>query len=778
MRKRLLLWFACCAMAALQAEDLRVDLARCRLCFGTTIENARFGLDVNGKTLWAEAAEARWTGGTGRRLELRFPEPAVEWTLEFTSGEDGSVTITGSVRNAGRQAVRLGRCRLVDTTGPDSWLRVGVPAEEAVAFIASGWQIASRVVRLSDLNQPRKSKTLVQIYNRRPGKALHLGFVRYDRISTVHELGWDRIRGVPTLNTYCDFEGYDLPPGATVALERLRLTEGCDPYVELENWASLVQREYDIKIWPKTPAGWVGWSWVDGFEIERYEDVVLRNARAVRDRLPGLDIEYVWVSIGNLEDRQPGNWLRWNYELFPGGPQRLVHELGRLNFKLGFWCAPFWMSSKLASETEKFRDAFLLKEGKPLVVQHSLLGQMYVLDPTHPKTLGFLREVFDTYRKWGVRYFMIDFLNAVSGTTPGTHIPDGYYDRRLIPGPEAYRRGLQVIREAAGDETYLLGSTGPTLLNANLFPANRVGTDYGEGLPLSGSGKGFYPGTFVINRADYWTSHRAASEALAGNYFTHRKLYIADSGNVMTVDKPVPLADAQITATLFGINGSPVMLGDDIARMSQERLELIKQVFPRLPECARPLDLFEKPEPAWPEKFHLKVRREWDEWDLVAVFNYRTTPLEEEIAFKRLGLDPEAGYVVWDFWNERYLGVHRGALRTSVPAHSVRLIRIARARDYPWLLSTDMHVRQGQAEIVSVEWLPAAGRLLVEATRPQGYRGHVYLRAPKGWAVKNPLGLYLARDANEGCLIVRCDFDFSEGRRLRRAIEFVTIPTQ
>jgi hypothetical protein len=56
-------------------------------------------------------------------------------------------------------------------------------------------------VRLSDLNQPRKSKTLVQIYNRRPGKALHLGFVRYDRISTVHELGWDRIRGVPTLNT-------------------------------------------------------------------------------------------------------------------------------------------------------------------------------------------------------------------------------------------------------------------------------------------------------------------------------------------------------------------------------------------------------------------------------------------------------------------------------------------------------------------------------------------------------------------------------------------------
>lgn len=74
-------------------------------------------------------------------------------------------------------------------------------SRRAKLVIASGWQVASRVVRLSDLDRLRKSKTLVQIYNRRPGKALHLGFVRYDRISTVHELGWDRIRGVPTLNT-------------------------------------------------------------------------------------------------------------------------------------------------------------------------------------------------------------------------------------------------------------------------------------------------------------------------------------------------------------------------------------------------------------------------------------------------------------------------------------------------------------------------------------------------------------------------------------------------
>jgi hypothetical protein len=40
-----------------------------------------------------------------------------------------------------------------------------------------------------------------------------------------------------------------------------------------------------------------------------YEDVVRRNARAIREKLGGFDIEYVWVSIGNLAGRRPGAWL-------------------------------------------------------------------------------------------------------------------------------------------------------------------------------------------------------------------------------------------------------------------------------------------------------------------------------------------------------------------------------------------------------------------------------------------------------------------------------------
>lgn len=773
------------SVSALWPASLRVDVAKRRFSFGTAIENARLALDASGKTMWAEAAaSAKWTGAatgevtpsTPGRLELRFTEPAIVWTIDFRTGSDGaSAMVTSSIHNTSGAAITLGRCRLADVTTSPSALGLGQAPEKSVAFFESGSQNASPVATLSALDKPRKSKTLVQIYNPASRTAVHLGFVTYDRISTVHELAWDKARGVPTLSTYCDFEGFALAPGATVETEKLRLAAGTDPYAELDTWASLVQAQYKVSIWPKIPAGWLGWSWVDGFNVERYEDIVLRNTRAVRERLPGLDIEYVWVSIGNLEGKQPGNWLRWNYQSFPSGPQALIGKLARRDFKLGLWCGAFWLSSRLKPEVEKFRDALLLKGGKPLAVPHREIGEVYVLDPTHPKTQAFLKNVFTTYRDWGVRYYMIDFLDAISGTTPGNHIPDGYYDRSLIPGPQAYRAGLKVISEAAGKDTYLLPSTGPTLLNVGLVAANRVGTDYGEGRALDGPGKGFYPGTFMINRAEYWTSHRAATSALAGNYFTHRKLYLADSGNVLTIDKPIAVSDAQITTTIFGINGSPLMLGDDISRMSDERLAMIKQVFPRLPECATPLDLFEKPEPAWPETFHLKVKRDWDQWDLVAVFNYRSTALDQDIAFERLGLDPAASYVAWDFWNERYLGVHKSSIRFTVPAQSVRLLRIARERAHPWVASTDMHVRQGQAEIVDSRWNATTNELTIEATRPAGYRGNVFVRAPKGLAVKNPKGLWIAKDANDSSLIIRCDFDFASATRQSRTLGFVPV---
>ncbi|WP_414662453.1 alpha-amylase family protein [Horticoccus sp. 23ND18S-11] len=681
----------------------------------------RVGAEVDGTQHWAETP----ADGTSA--------PALPGTGLALTWHDRDGVVFATLRNTGSAPVKLGRFVVARAAE--------VPGDRAL--VMSGWQLPNLVQPTA--GKRLVSKTLLQLWDPATATAVQCGFVTFDRINTEIEIE----RGVVT--AVCDFEGFVLAPGATIDTERLRITRGHNPIAALHAWADAAAAHYRPRIWPGTPAGWVGWSWVDPFHVEKYEDVVRRNARAIREKLPGSGIDYIWVSLGNLKDREPGNWFEWNRVLMPGGPQLLVRDLAALDFKLGLWAGVFWVSSRLDARVEQLSDAFLLKDGKPLTVPHRELGAQYILDPTHPKAKAWFEEVFRTWREWGIRYYMLDFLYSVSGSTPGRFRADGYANKALVPGPQAFRDSLEVIRRAAGPDTYLLVSTGPTLQTVGLLDAVRAGTDYGEGRPLDGPGKGFYPATFVVNKPDYWTSHLRAVQAWATHFFVHRKLFIADSGNVLTIDKPVSLNDAQISATIFGLNGSPLMIGDDVDRMSDERLALLRQQFPRLPEAAEPLDLFDAIEPDYPKTFRLRVRTGWDEWDLFAVFNFGAEPLRKTL--------PASG-AVWDFWEERYAGVAKGTYDVIVPPRSAKLVRVAAERTHPWVLSTDIHIRQGQAELTEVAWDEASLQLRLKSSR----RGNVLLRVPKEFRLADPSGLWIAKDGNDASLIVRVPVNDGERR--------------
>ncbi len=740
----------CIAITAGAAPRLQFDPSARRYALEgpVSLKHVRLGIELNGAMRWASDADrAAW-----KENEAAFQFGNIHWTVRFRHAGEAWL-IDSTIRNTGDKPVKLGRCILADSGD----ISLGA---NPVALVMTEGQGATRVWRLAQSQKPLVGKILTQWYSTASQQALQFGFVSFDRAEVVVESGWDRARSMPTVSAWTDFQSFSLSPGASVDSETLRIGFEQDPFAALDRCADDVRDRSHPHIWPKIPAGWLGHSWVDSSHYEQYEGVVHRNIRAIRKRLPGHDIEYVWVSLGNIKDRLPGNWLAWNRDEFPGGPEALSQDLQSLKFRLGLWCGAFWMSAGLSSEVERLRGAFMLWQDKPLTIAHRDLGPMYVLDPTHPAAQSFLRDVFATYRRWGVRYYMVDFLDAITGASPGRHLNDGYYDRSRIPGPQAWREGLRAIRSAAGEDTYLLASTGPKIQLTGMMDGVRVGSDYGEGRSLYGPGKGFYPATFVINKPDFWTSHRAALEAMSSYFFTHRKLFLADSGNVLTVDKPVPLADAQISATIFGMNGGPVMLGDDIDRISEERLAIIRRVFPRLPECARPLDLFDTPEPDFPRVFHLPIQREWDRWDLLAVFNLGSGWIEKNIPLERLGLDRDAPYAVWDFWNERFQGVVHGSVSLSVGPESVRLLRIARDREHPWLLATDMHVRQGQAEISDCRWDQSTSTLTIRAQRPAGEQGSIFIRAPAGWALADPKGLWIAKDGRDGSLIVRSAVSF------------------
>ena len=726
----------------------------------------------------ANASRMQGAGGLGagenRTVVLEFDEPAIRWTLELAlSGNGETVLLSSRVLNSGAETVSLGRCCLVDVSPSSGGAAIAGDDGGAVFLHQTGTTGHCNVLRATDNDGKNMSRTLLHLVSPAACRSLHLGFVTFDSMATVHEFTYDAAQGITSLSCVCDFEGYELAAGTGVDTETLMIEARGDVHASLVNWADRVSDHYKPAIWPKTPGGWIGWAWVDGFNSELYEDVVMRNARAIRRRLAGFDIEYIWVSIGNIKDGMPGDWLSFDLSNFPHGHEWLVSQLGDLGFKLGFWCGAFWLCSHLREKVEQMQDATLKRDGEPVIArpewQYGISGKMkredrpwiYALDPTHPKVAAFLTDVFATYRRWGIRYYMVDFLHAISGSTPGDVPYDEYHDMSYIKGPQVLRKGLQTVREAAGPETYLLSSSGPTLQNVGYVDACRVGNDYGEGRAIAPESY-FYPATFVINAADFWTSHRHASDNMAANYYTHRKLYINDSGNVLTVDKPVPVCEAQISATIFALGGGPVMLGDDIDRMSEDRLALIKKVFPRTCQCAVPLDLFESPAPDYPKLFHQHIDAEWGDWEIVGVLNYSAEALTVPVDLQRLGLDPESPCRLWEFWNEQYLGDVAGQFEAIVPPRSARLYRIAAAKPHPWVLSTDMHAQQGQVELADVVWDADAMALSGKCLRPVGETGNLFIIAPKSLRVADPRGRWIAKDAVSQNLIIRAQIQCSD----------------
>jgi hypothetical protein len=745
------------------------------LIFGMSIE-------ADGRTLSLQDA-SEMTGdvdlkpGQSGEVSFDFAEPAISCRAQVSLSNDAeTVLLSAEITNKGANVVALGRCCLVNAATAHDGLIALDDDGSAVFLQASASTALSRVYAVSDPEADKRSNVFLHIVSNSTGKALHLGFVTLDRMGTYHEFDYDPDSGpgeigggFTELHAVCDLYDYPLAPGASMELETLMIESRADLHGSLHNWADRVADHYKPAIWPKIPGGWLGWAWVDCFNVELYEDVIIRNAEAVRRRLGGFDIEYIWESLGNLPGGCPGAWLGWNETCFPRGHQWLVDRLAELDFKLGLWVGPFYVADSMKEFVEEMDDALLKKDGELALASRAWrfgeAGQlpyeqrpnMYALDPTHPQGEEFLRHVFSTYRDWGIRYYMLDFLGAVSRTEHYNQ----HHDPAIVRGIPIMRKGLEIIAEAAQPDTYTLSSSGPTFTCVGDIVAARMGNDYGEGRPLDAETY-HYPGTFLINKSGAVTSHFHASTNMAAAYFTHRKLFINDTGNVMTVDQPLPLSDAQIVTTIFGINGGPVMLGDDIDRISEERLALIKKVFPRHPQIAEPVDLFDSPAPDYPKVFHVRIEGGWDTWHVVAVLNYGDQTLTEDIPLERLGMSRDDEYLLWEFWDQRYHGKVSGELQAVVPPGSARIYRLTARREHPWVLSTDMHVLQGNFELAEVTWDPQTMTLSGTANRPNGEAGSLFVSVPEGLYVVNPQGLWIGKDDNDKTLVIRRAFTFGD----------------
>lgn len=745
---------------------------------GSRIKLSRLGgsVEINGQTYFLENAsvvskpvEKRSGNKIITQIEYALAGVRCSWLWEFVYADE-QLDIQATLTNKGKTPVTIGNWDIVclSNNNKGSFQFGSNPAD--LRFFR--WRsLDMRVEVLDSENGVHASDNLCLLYDQQLKQTFLSAFLTMDRMQGRHSIHYDSSSGINTYKATCSFGKYVLAPKQKFVSENLRILFHADPYEALENWADYI---YDIKkpVFPKLPhVGLSSGAWRqlytgDGQLID-HSRTGLDNARAFRNRLKGFDGDIFRLStLTTLKDGIPGNWMEANEDFFhdSNGYKNFLKELNSLGFKPGVWVSPFWFFSE-ADGVLKQNNNNLLRDCKGEPIHHTMnwTGNMadttqmsrlnqYFLDGTHPKTVDYVKKVFSYNRDIGVRFYMLDFLQVPTNSC--------VTDPSQTP-LQAARNILKVIRETTGDDTHLQTAVSSTPAYTGLIDAARVGRDFGEGRPLDGAPLSDWGNaTYILHDRNYANLHYLLQNC-AASFFTHRKLYINDL-NLLTVDKPVPLEHARFETTIFGLCGSPLMLGDNMHTINQDRLNMIKLCLPRTAGWPVPVDLFDN---VYPDNYSrylkLPVKTSWEDYQLLAVFNNDETPYDARLDFEKLGLDKSKSYRIYEFWNEEYQGTFKQHFDYLVPPESCRLFRISEARDHPWLLSTDMHIQQGAVEVEELHWDEKSMRLSGKVTRPVGETGNLFFLMPRKMRAINTEGLWLMKELDDMNLIIRKEIKFT-----------------
>ena len=131
---------------------------------------------------------------------------------------------------------------------------------------------------------------------------------------------------------------------------------------------------------------------------------------------------------------------------FENGLTDIESKVSANGFQAGVWLAPFIVSASTTLAQDN-PDWFV----PGAVFPHPKNGDMLVLDPTHPEAAEYMRGFISQIVGWGYRLLKIDFLFMEPISYDGSTAMEGF------------ARGLEIIQEAAGEETIIVGVGSPEI---------------------------------------------------------------------------------------------------------------------------------------------------------------------------------------------------------------------------------------------------------------------------------------------------------------------------
>jgi alpha-galactosidase len=488
-------------------------------------------------------------------------------------------------------------------------------------------------------------------------------------------------------------DGIEIAPKAVLASETLYLQPSTRPALALERYGDALAREMEALPVGEVTSGWCSWYY---YFQDISEAEVLANLEFLTENRDVLPVEYVQIDDGYQSEI--GDWLTPN-EKFPHGMKWIADEIHARGYKAGIWLAPF-LAGKKSRLFAEHPDWFVqFATGGPAIATMNWGQMCHALDLTHPEVIRWVGATFRTIcQEWGYDYVKIDFIYA--GAIDGVrHDPN-------VTRSQAYRRGLEAIRDAAGSR-FILACGNPVGPSVGLVEGARIGPDV----------------------APYWRSQMPDDSPMAlsvpsavnsirntiTRFWTHGRLWANDPDCLLVRETDTSLAGDEVRAltTVIALSGGMVLNSDKLAALSDARRELISLLLPVYGKAAVPLDLFQAPD--LPALFLLDCGTH----RLLGVFNSSDESREVEVTL------PDGSWHVFEFWEREYLAVHEGRISLPTPPHGCRLLRLTPDLARPQVVGSSLHITMGAMEIAAEAW---DGAKLQVSLRPVAKRdGELYL---------------------------------------------------
>jgi hypothetical protein len=500
---------------------------------------------------------------------------------------------------------------------------------------------------------------------------------------------------------------------------------------------------FDDSVFPSAPLIWGSWT---SYYYEARESDIVKNTDWLAENLKPYGFQYVQLDDGYDRGKNSEHfWIEnWNKTLFPHGPEWLAKYIKSKGMHAGLWLVPNSYAGFFTSHPEWYlydKSGNVIKDYKTPA-----------LDYTNPAVREWLVKLFTTLKGWGFEYFKFDGEFSLPAYVPDLDA-GRLFDKSVDP-LSSYRQRLGLIRNVLGPDTFIEGCVAGTPLNGiGYFNSCFNGAD------MYNSWKGSYAVFSSIN-ANAFLNHIVMyvmpgegidvsplmSPEEAEKEMAPRTIEVALTREDPFTGFGTTLPEARTLVSVVSLTGVAYPLTSIMSKLPEERVRLLKMTMPTLP--IMPVDLYSRgSDITWdkfkhttpdtyihdyPEIIDLKVNAISGVYDVAAFTNWRGEKISKSVSVSRkLGMESGTGYIVFDFWNQKLLGVFEDSLDLDIEPHDTRVLLIHPASGIPQLIGNSRHI-SGVHSILDLKWQSSSEILNGKSETIKGDPYSIFVYIPDG----------------------------------------------